>query len=45
MIDLNGSEIEDLDLRTQKKVCKTDLDFWVEDRIRTGDPRYHKPML
>jgi hypothetical protein len=19
--------------------------LWVEDRTRTGDPRYHKPML
>ena len=19
--------------------------IWVEDRVRTGDPRYHKPML
>lgn len=19
--------------------------FWVDDRVRTGDPRYHKPML
>jgi hypothetical protein len=21
------------------------LTFWVNDRVRTGDPRYHKPML
>lgn len=21
------------------------LQFWVDDRVRTGDPRHHKPML